>query len=100
MDSILSNISTFISNNTSLNLDSLSNSESDDNTQTFQYPSYSTSQQNKINSINSYIGVNCCMGKMKVSKMVILVLFLVIWMFQLIIVIHIQRNSLVHLQIL
>ena len=68
MDSILSNISTFISNNTSLNLDSLSSSDSDDNTQTFQYPSYSTSQQNKINSIKNYIGVNCCMGKMNVSN--------------------------------
>ena len=67
MDSILSNINTFISNNTSLNLDSLLNSESEDNTQTFQYPNYSNSQQSTINSINSYIGVNCCMGKMNVS---------------------------------
>jgi hypothetical protein len=68
MDSILSNINTFISNNTSLNLDSLLDSESEDNTQTFQYPNYSSSQQSKINSLNSYIGVNCCMGKMNVSN--------------------------------
>ena len=59
MDSILNSFNSFISNNTE--------TESEDNTDTFQYPDYSSSQQSKINSINSYIGVNCCMGKMNVS---------------------------------
>ena len=59
MDSILNSFNSFISNHTE--------TESEDNTDTFQYPDYSSSQQSKINSINSYIGVNCCMGKMNVS---------------------------------
>ena len=61
MDSILSNINTFISNNTSLNLDSLSNSESDDNTQTFQYP------------------IIQLLNKIKLIQLIVILVLIVVW---------------------
>lgn len=74
MDSLLSNINTFISqNNVATDLvDSVKSGifpeTEESNNSDFVYPSYTNDEQSAINNINGYIGVNCCMGKMNISS--------------------------------
>jgi len=72
MDSLLSNLNTFVSRSeiaTDL-VDSVKSAvlpETEESNSDFVYPEYSESELDTINKINGYIGVNCCMGKMNIG---------------------------------
>jgi hypothetical protein len=72
MDNLLSSLNTFVSRSeTAADLvDSVKLAilpETEESNSDFVYPAYSESEQDTINMINGYIGVNCCMGKMNIG---------------------------------